>query len=98
MSWSNILKKEKEELIFVTPKKRKRKIPIVGGKDPSKIKDIDEDSLDYVDKDYEDMLAASTHIQLMNAFEEQLNELTKEELIKILVKTKGIIKLKKPKF
>lgn len=98
MSWSNILKKEKEELVFVTPKKRKRKIPVVGGKDPSKIKDIDEDSLDYIDEDYEDMLAASTHIQLMNSFEEQLNELTKEELIKILVKTQGIIKLKKPKF
>ena len=44
------------------------------------------------------MLAASTYMQLKEAFEERLDELTKEELIEILVKTQGIVKLKKPKF
>jgi len=102
MTWTNILKLKIEALQgerpIRKPERKRRKIPMVGGKDPSKIKDIDEDSLDYVDEDYENMLAASTYIQLKDAFEERLNELTKEELIEILVKTQGIVKLKKPKF
>tara|TARA_Y100000004_G_scaffold74057_1_gene83182 strand:- start:1187 stop:1501 length:315 start_codon:yes stop_codon:yes gene_type:complete len=104
MSWANILKLKREQdetRLNRPPERRKRKVPIVGGKDPSKIKEdivYGGDSLDYVDEDYEDMLAASTYMQLKEAFEERLDELTKEELIEILVKTQGIVKLKKPKF
>jgi len=103
MNWENIIKGQ--------PMRRKSPIKVVGfdradDKKQSKRtslrepKDIEEDTLDdfETNKQYEDMLAASTHIQLMDAFEERLNELTKEELIEILIKTQGIIKLKKPQF
>jgi|21_taG_2_1085346.scaffolds.fasta_scaffold00343_10 hypothetical protein len=101
MTWRKIIKesrKDKDETIFSHKEggQDPRRIKLVGGSDKDKfgrIKDVEEDTLDYVDEDYENMLADSTHLQLMNAFEEQLNELTKEELIKILVKTQGIIKL-----
>tara|TARA_R100001463_G_scaffold88622_1_gene143380 strand:+ start:5668 stop:5979 length:312 start_codon:yes stop_codon:yes gene_type:complete len=103
MNWENIIKGQ--------PMRRKVPTKVVGfdrsdDKKQNKRtslrepKDIEEDSLDDVEtnKEYEDMLAASTHNQLMDAFEEKLNELTHKELIEILVKTQGIIKLKKPKF
>ena len=103
MNWENIIKGQ--------PMRRKIPTKVVGfdradDKKQSKRtslrehKDIGEDTLDDVEanKEYEDMLAASTHTQLMDAFEEKLNELTHKELIEILVKTQGIIKLKKPKF
>lgn len=103
MSWSNILKikREEDETRFSRPPERKkRKVPMVGGKDPSKIKEdiiYGGDSLDYVDEDYEDSLAESTREQLIDAFVEKLEELSKEELIKILIKTQGTINVKTPK-
>tara|TARA_R110000744_G_scaffold284227_3_gene395570 strand:+ start:409 stop:720 length:312 start_codon:yes stop_codon:yes gene_type:complete len=103
MNWENIIKGQ--------PMRRRIPTKVVGfdrsdDKKQSKRtslrepKDIEEDTLDdfETNKEYEDMLAASTHIQLMDAFEEKLNELTHKELIEILIKTQGIIKLKKPKF
>ena len=103
MSWSNILKikREEDETRFNRPPKRKkRKVPMVGGKDPSKVKEniiYGGDSLDYVDEDYETMLAESTRDDLIDAFIEKLEELSKEELIKILIKTQGTINVKTPK-
>ena len=98
MNWENIIKGQ--------PMRRKPPTKVIGfdraeDKKQSKRtslrkpKDIDENSLDDVEtnKQYEDMLAASTHIQLMDAFQEQLDELTHKELIEILIKSQGIIKL-----
>tara|TARA_R100000329_G_scaffold150467_2_gene143458 strand:+ start:493 stop:807 length:315 start_codon:yes stop_codon:yes gene_type:complete len=104
MSWANILKLKREEdetRLNRPPERRKRKVPMVGGKDPSKIIEhivYGGDSLDYVDEDYEDSLAESTREQLIDAFIEKLEELSKEELIKILIKTQGTINVKTPKF
>ena len=105
MSWTNILKLKIEALQGERhtrkPERRKRKIPMVGGKDPSKVKEnivYGGDSLDYVDEDYENSLAESTREQLIDAFIEKIEELSKEELIKVLIKTQGTINVKTPKF
>jgi len=104
MSWTKVLKLKIESLQGERPtrkpERRKRKIPMVGGKDPSKIKEniiYGGESLDYVDEDYETMLAESTRDDLIDAFVEKLEELSKEELIKILIKTQGTINVKTPK-
>ena len=105
MSWTNILKLKIEALQGERPtrkpERRKRKVPMVGGKDPSKVKEnivYGGDSLDYVDEDYENSLAESTREQLIDAFIEKIEELSKEELIKVLIKTQGTINVKTPKF
>ena len=77
--------------------RRKPRTKIIGGTDTSKIKDIEEASLDFIDKDYEDLLAESTRQQLIDAFSDSMKELSKEELIKILIKTRGDITVKTPK-
>ena len=53
-------------------------------------------SLDYVDEDYDTMLAESTRDDLIDAFVEKLESLSKEELIKVLIKTQGTINVKTP--
>lgn len=103
MSWTNIIKLRREEderRLNRPPERKKRKVPMVGGKDPSKIKEdiiYGGDSLDYVDEDYDTMLAESTRDDLIDAFVEKLESLSKEELIKVLIKTQGTINVKTPK-
>jgi len=95
MSWKTIIKESRKDENL-----RRTKL-IGGGTDKDKfgrIKDTKEDTLDYVDEDYEESLADSTKEQILNSFIERLEELSKEELIAILVKTKGNIELKKPIF
>ena len=103
MTWTNIIKLRREEderRLNRPPERKKRKVPMVGGKDPSKVKEdiYGGDSLDYFDEDYEDSLAESTREQLIDAFIEKIEELSKEELIKVLIKTQGTITVKTPKF
>ena len=103
MAWANILKLKREEderRFNRPPERKKRKVPMVGGKDPSKVKEnivYGGDSLDYVDEDYDTMLAESTRDDLIDAFVEKLESLSKEELIKVLIKTQGTISIKTPK-
>ena len=102
MTWANIIKLRREEgerRLNRPPERKKRKVPMVGGKDPSKIKEdiiYGGDSLDYVDEDYDTMLAESTRDDLIDAFVEKLESLSKEELIKVLIKTQGTINVKTP--
>ena len=105
MAWANILKLRRIEALqgkrpTRKPERKKRKVPMVGGKDPSKVKEnivYGGDSLDYVDEDYDTMLAESTRDDLIDAFVEKLESLSKEELIKVLIKTQGTISIKTPK-
>tara|TARA_X000001382_G_scaffold11670_4_gene7868 strand:- start:702 stop:998 length:297 start_codon:yes stop_codon:yes gene_type:complete len=98
MTWDNILKIKREDderRVDRPPERRKRKVPMVGGKEPLQFKDVKEESLD--DDSYEKELAEMTRDDLLDAFIDAIDELSQEELIEILVKTQGDIKLA-PKF
>ena len=100
MTWEKVLKesrKDRNRNVFsqrIKDDVRRTKL-VGGGTDEDKfgrIKDVKEESLD--DDSYEKELAEMTRDDLLDAF---IDALSQEELIGILVKTQGDIKLA-PKF
>ena len=98
MTWRNIIKesrKDKDETIFSHKEggQDPRRIKLVGGSDKDKfgrIKDIKEDSLD--SDDY-DTLAEETREDLMDKVIDKIELMSKKELIKLLIDTKGELEM-----
>ena len=98
MTWRNIIKesrKDKDETIFSRKEggQDPRRIKLVGGSDKDKfgrIKDVKEESLD---TDEYDELAEQTREDLMDKVMD-IGSMSKEELIELLVDTKGKLEMK----
>jgi hypothetical protein len=98
MTWRNIIKesrKDKDETIFSHKEggQDPRRIKLVGGSDEDKfgrIKDIEEESLD--SDDY-DILAEETREDLMDKVIDKIELMSKKELIKLLIDTKGELEM-----
>ena len=94
MNWTNIIKLRREEdesRVNRLPERRKRKIPMSGGKEPLQFKDTEEDSLD---TDEYDKLAEETREDLVNKVMDKIDSMSKEELIELLIDTKGKLEMK----
>ena len=94
MTLTNILKLKREEderRFNRLPERRKRKIPMSGGKEPLQFKDTEEDSLD---TDEYDKLAEETREDLVNKVMDKIDSMSKEELIELLIDTKGKLEMK----
>jgi hypothetical protein len=102
MTWEKVLKESRKDrnrnVFSQRTQDDVRRTKLVGGKDEDKfgrIQDVKEESLD--DDSYEKELAEMTRDDLLDAFIDAIDELSQDELIAILVKTQGDIKLA-PKF
>ena len=97
MTWRKIIKESRKDRDTDKDDDRgllSRRIKLVGGKDEDKfgrIKDIEEDSLDF---DEYDELAEGTREDLMDKVMDKIGSMSKEELIKLLIDTKGKLEMK----
>ena len=98
MTWRKIIKESRKDRDTDKDDDRgllSRRIKLVGGKDEDKfgrIKDIKEDSLD--DSEEYDELAEQTREDLMDKVMDKIGSMSKEELIKLLIDTKGKLEMK----